>query len=179
MHHIIPLQTIRWNKWEWMEQAFCVTGYIYFTRDIQQQTKLANLGIQAGKKKVSYLPIGLVNYIACCKVEDFNGRLTGKRKVIFTDTTYYIYDKEKRILGYKKERKQPKYIPVFNNLKRLYFYSQVQSYINKVEFENYIDSLIGYRPKLILFEIYRNAVLPFQYDNDKMKYFEMADIHLE
>ena len=137
------------------------------------------MGIQAGKKKVSYLPIGLVNYIACCKVEDFNGRLTGKRKVIFTDTTYYIYDKEKRILGYKKERKQPKYIPVFNNLKRLYFYSQVQSYINKVEFENYIDSLIGYRPKLILFEIYRNAVLPFQYDNDKMKYFEMADIHLE
>jgi hypothetical protein len=55
-------------------------------------------------KKVAYLPNGLVHYVVCCSEMDFDGkRLKGKA---YGDTTYYVYDAQHWVRGFKKRRYQ-------------------------------------------------------------------------
>lgn len=139
---------------------------------------------QTSEALINYLPDGRVHAIICCQWLEDGGKIRCGAGV-FRDTTYYRYDGQKRVTGYQiirghhPAKANPAFIPIFKALKRQHDAPYQQAYIGKVPFESFVDRLIGYRPKLLLLEIYKNAVLPFQYDSKRKRYVECADIHLE
>jgi hypothetical protein len=134
---------------------------------------------ESNAKKIVYRPKGLINYTVCCRKLDSDNKIIDYPKNVFKDTTFYIYNSKGKILGFKTKKRQANYNPIFSNLTRQHSEENIQTFINQTPFEQYIDQLIGYRPSLVLFEIYKNAVLPFQYDAKQRRYIEMRDIHLE
>ena len=167
-------------------ESFSLTDYTFYkgyavTSNTERQIEGST------EAKINYLPDGRVGTIVCCKWLDADGSLSkeGRKLGVFRDTTFYMYDRQNRVTGYErtdgyapKKRKAP-FMPIFKNLKRMHESRYTQAYVGNIPFEQYIDHLIGYRPRLLLLEIYRNAVLPFQYDSRQRKYIECADIHLE
>jgi hypothetical protein len=91
----------------------------------------------------------------------------------YTDTTWFIYDAKWRIKGIKT--KWTGFTDIFGKKESF----ADQWYINNTRFEIFIDKKIGYRPKHLLLEIYRNAVFSFRYDERRKKYFYNGDIELE
>jgi hypothetical protein len=128
------------------------------------------------EKKVVYFPNGLVNYETCCRTIDTDEKVIPNS---FQDTTYYSYDSVGRVVGYKKKKLKNNITPIFSQLVPKHVKTYNQSYVNKTEFEKYFRQLLRYQPKIILFEIYRNAVVVFQFDPKRKKYIEMEDIQLE
>jgi hypothetical protein len=127
------------------------------------------------KRKVVYFSDGRVNYKTCCRTTDSEEKIVGKSHV---DTTYYVYDKGGRIVGYKKQKLQKTVTPIFSELVAKHERTYNQSYINKTVFEDYVRQQIGYHPKIVLFEIYRHAAVVFKFDEKQKKYIEMEDVHL-
>ena len=158
--------------------ALCYSNYTFYKgySIADESCKYANKGTQ---KKIVYFPNGRVNYTVCCKISDLENRIIGRRKDVFKDTTYYSYNSKRKVLGYKNKKQLAKFTPIFSKMVRQHTDIIIQTFINQTTFESYIDQMIGYRPKLLLFEIYQNAVLPFHYDSKQKKYIEMLDIHLE
>ena len=157
--------------------ALCYSEYT-FHKGYSIAKEACKYQTSTSKKKIVYYPNGLVHYKTCCEVSDVESKAAPASDK-YNDTTYYVYDNQKKVTGYKKHKRQSTITPIFSHLKRQHFETHLDVYINKIPFEQFIDQTIGYRPKLILFEIYSNAVLPFQYDSKTRKYIEMEDIHLE
>ena len=158
--------------------ALCGSDYTFY-KGYSIAEEGCKYGNETRQKKVVYFPNGRVNYTVCCKTLDLDNKVVEKKKDVFKDTTYYIYNTTGLVIGFKTKKLQAKVIPVFSNLLQQHSESYVETFINSTPFEQYIDQLIAYRPKLLLFEIYKNAVLPFKYDSISKRYVEMKDIHLE
>lgn len=158
--------------------ALCYSMYAFYNgySIATESCKYAN---ENNQKKVVYFKNRLVNYIVCCKRADGEDDTTGRGKDAFKDTTYYIYNNRRTVVGYKSKKQQTGFTSIFSNMAQKHSAIKSKTFINKTPFEQYIDQMIGYRPRLLLFEIYQNAVLPFQYDSKQKRYIEMLDIHLE
>jgi hypothetical protein len=157
--------------------ALCHSNYEFY-KGYSIAEEACKYEMQTSSKKIVYFPNGLVNYKTCCEEVSLE-ETPVLHKAKYKDTTYYVYDSQKRIAGYKKHKRQSAITPIFKGLKRQQFETNLKIYVNRVSFEDFIDRVIGYRPKLILFEIYTHAVLPFQYDSESRQYVELEDIHLE
>jgi hypothetical protein len=133
-------------------------------------------------RKIFYYSNGLPKYSVCCSTDSFNYSIEEDSAVIqkdtsedFKDTTWNIYNSKWQVTGTRtKEGIKP--IFTFGYAK---YEPQETYYINKTQFETFIDKKIGYRPALLLFEIYRNAVIAFKYDAKAKKYYEGGEISLE
>jgi hypothetical protein len=102
------------------------------------------------------------------------------------DTLNYVYDSSWRIRGtingYQSGVKS-----VFNDVNQInsderFFLSEYkfhQCYINKMEFESFVDKKIGYRPKFIRIEISENAIYNYIYIDKTSKYYPVENICLE
>lgn len=136
-----------------------------------------------------------------CKGDD-EGRLTGEIKyydnglpklkttiegsyienTLKVDTLYYIYDVNFKIIGTKWN---------YENDVNLLFSSDksnqgnansnnyYQIFINDELFENFIENMTGFRPKILVIEVYRLAALTFRYDRNEKKYYQTETIELE
>jgi hypothetical protein len=132
-------------------------------------------------RKIFYHSNGLPKCAVCCEVDSFKD-VNDEDSIVqpaqpgdYHDTTWYIYNARWQVVATRTR----------DGIKNIFQPATGRSepgdrlYINKTLFENFIDKKIGYRPKMILFAIYRNAVLVFKYDAKTKKYFEAGEISIE
>lgn len=136
-------------------------------------------------RKIHYHDNGLPSYWVCCEwVNDDeydeydNNPLPPAYYVVYSDTTYLIYDSEWRYLGLK-ERNHADFKAVFNEEPAKHYSPFYQAYLDKVPMERYMETHIGFKPKRILIEIYRKAALMFIFDVSIEKYVQLETIVLE
>ena len=164
--------------------TLCTNGY---TRE-EEFTLVENgckQSAEISNHLIYYYSNGLPNYSVCCESINIEEEeletdtVELNQEEIYTDTTFYQYNadwKFREIWPSSDDyRNQSITIDSYNgNLTKGY-----QVYINKVEFGDYLDRTIGFRPRLILIEIYRFAVLSFTYSEKDKKYIYTYTIELE
>lgn len=100
----------------------------------------------------------------------------------YKDTTYFIYDDLMRFKGYIEKG------DTINIIEKLAepikgteygWWKDDFIYINKKPFKAVIDKSLGCKPKLILMEIYKNAVFVFKYSEKLDRYIDIGQISLE
>jgi hypothetical protein len=129
--------------------------------------------------KIYYNPNGLPKFKVCCSIDSLSveddSTIVIDDSEDYKDTTWNIYNPKWQITGTKTKAG---FKSIFS-----FRYSTADAvetyYINRKSFESFIDKMIGYRPAMLLFEIYRNAVIAFKYDAKAKKYYEAGEISLE
>lgn len=179
------------NVYEWDEDGRIVMsgmeGHGTLCRDEYEHDSLftyANNYCRFGEvyttRKICYYSNGLPKFSACCSIDSMNSEtqdsvVTATDPEDYKDTTWNIYNAKWQVTGTRTK----------DSIKPIFTFTSAKAnpletyYINRNRFERYIDRLIGYRPQLLLFEIYRNAVIAFKYDAKAGKYYEAGEISLE
>jgi hypothetical protein len=163
--------------------SLCATEYQHEKKYTLADQYCKQNAITTGSK-IFYWPNGLVKYSVCCKNDTLDhDRFAGDSIVTelkslpdYSDTTRYVYNSKWQITGTVSKHKPS--TSIFQ-LVSGYASGEYQSFINKTAFESFVDKKIGYRPRLVLFEIYRHAVFTFQYDEKTKKYVRYEEISLE
>jgi hypothetical protein len=165
--------------------ALCHNTYEY-TDSVTLVSDYCKYGETSSTYYLYYHSNGLVQYKVCCSggsiLEDevIDSLEEADNIQEMNDTTFYIYDERWRIHKIRNQDKKeddPVAQALNKNIESDYQFHQC--YINEDVFERYIDKTIKFRPRLILVEIYRNAVFVFKYDDKIKKYFHVTDILLE
>jgi hypothetical protein len=130
-------------------------------------------------RKIFYHKNGLPDFSVCCSIDSLaveeDTTVAKDDPEDYKDTTWNIYNVKWQVTGTKTK----------DIIKPIFSFAYSKSdpaeryFINRNNFESFIDKMIGYRPAMLLFEIYRNAVIAFKYDAKAKKYYEAGEISLE
>lgn len=125
-----------------------------------------------GIRKVFYHENGLVNYMVCCDKEYMgDDESLDENPNSFLDTTWNVYDEDWRIVSFVESKDTVTALRVLEDSRKHDFSENYSLFVNQEPFEDFIDQNIGFRPKTILFEIYRNAVFVFRYNPEHKRYW--------
>jgi hypothetical protein len=179
------------NVYEWDENGKIILngmeGHGTLCRDEYEHDSLVTYASNYCKqgnaytiRKIFYHKNGLPKFSVCCSIDSMNTEagdsiIAEANPEDYKDTTWNIYNAKWQVTGTKTKGIVK---PIFN-----FAYAKSDPaetyYINRSNFERFIDKMIGYRPAMLLFEIYRNAVIAFKYDAKAKRYYEAGEISLE
>jgi hypothetical protein len=132
-------------------------------------------------RKITYRSNGLPDKNICCLFDDYDLEedepISMSENTFLKDTLTYVYDKLWRVIGLKRSDAQIETIidlDAPNHSSKFY-----QVYIKGTEMEAYADRHLGFRPTLILMEMYRKGAITFTYSKQLKKYLYTNVIVLE